>query len=79
MSGDDFNLSNEEILNRVSYHAPSEAGAIRHAKLTKIFEKVIREVRDICPVSRERSIAITKLEEAKMWCSAAVARTPRTR
>ena len=44
----------------------------------------VEEIRDrvseaVCPYSREQSLAFTKLEEAKMWASAAVARNPETR
>ena len=29
---------------------------------------------DLCPKSREKSLAITKIEEAMMWANASIAR-----
>ena len=72
-------LKDEEILDRVSYHAPSIIGVETHGHLTSAIYAAMREVEALCPDSREKSLAMTKLEEAKMWASAAVARDPDTR
>lgn len=72
-------LSDEEITNRFTYHAPSDEGIKRHSDLSVSLQCAARIVRDTCPDSRERSLALTKLEEAKFWASAAVARHEETR
>jgi len=72
-------LTKEEITNKFSYHKPSEGGIESHGILTDSFLIVCDIVEDICPDGREKSLAITKLEEAKMWASAAVARNEKTR
>lgn len=75
----DTRLGVEEIANRVHFHAPSDKGAETHALLSVVFEEAMKHVDELCPASREKSLAFTKLEEAKMWASAAVARNPETR
>lgn len=72
-------LTDEEIADRVTYHAPSPEGIARHAALSKVIENAIREVDELLLPGREKSLAITKLEESKMWASAGVARNPETR
>jgi len=72
-------LTESDIRDLVSYHAPSEAGVERHAILSDAFQTIMRVVSDVVPVGREQSIVFTKLEEAKMWASAGVARNSETR
>ena len=72
-------LTREEIKDRVAYHAPSPSGIMAHADLSMIIGNAILTVDARCPPGREKSLAITKLEEAKMWASASVARNPETR
>ena len=71
----------EDVSNRdkVTYHAPSPDGIQRHAELSLMFEQMLNEMDNIVPAGRERSLAKTKLEEAKFWASAGVARNPETR
>lgn len=72
-------LSNDEIQDRMQYHPPSPVGIWRHRALTLEIGNAMRCVEDVCPDGREKSIALAKLKEAKMWASAAVARNPVTR
>lgn len=72
-------MTNEEILDRFRYHPPSAEGAERHKSLTGAFFTVARVIEEVCPDGREKALAFTKLEEAKFWASAAVARDPATR
>lgn len=65
-----------ELTNRFSYHAPpADSGkspryqAIRKAGLE--FSQLLTEM---CPPSRELSLAVTKVEEAVFWANAGVAR-----
>lgn len=68
-----------DIHDRFHYHAPSPAGVQRHGELSNAFEALALLVFDIVPDGREQSLVLTKLEEAKFWASAGVARNPETR
>jgi len=67
-----------DLQNRFYYHSPSAVGVTRHAELSNGFFELAKRVLEICPAGRERSLVLTKLEEAKFWASAAVARNKET-
>lgn len=63
-----------EIETRFSYHAPTgdqPAIYVRVRELGRHFAELLCEV---CPESRELSLALTNLEQSVMWANAAVAR-----
>ena len=72
-------MTSEEIGTRFTYHTPSEAGVNRHARLSLAFISLAELVDEIVRDGREKSMVLTKLEEAKFWASAGVARNPSTR
>lgn len=72
-------VSDGEMKDRFHYHAPSPEGVQRHALLSELFTELALQVREIVPGGREQSLAFTKLEEAKFWASAGVARNESTR
>lgn len=56
------------------YHPPRDGQELIYEEIrnhAKILAKLI--LKD-CPLSRERSLALTKLEESVMWANASVAR-----
>lgn len=55
-----------------AYHQPSPDGLTRITKLREVFSAVERAIVDVCPQSRQRSVAITELETAAMWAIKAV-------
>jgi hypothetical protein len=55
-----------------AYHKPSSTGLEKINCLRDLFSVVDREMKNVCPPSRELSIAITKLEETAMWAIKAV-------
>jgi len=71
-------IDGAEIKNRVTYHAPSPEGVERHEAIAGNFIELMHVIEAIMPDGREKSIVFTKLEEAKMWASAGVARNPET-
>lgn len=63
-----------DLENRFMYHQVNNEQAQRMAKMrTKLLE-LAQEFETNAPVCRERSLAVTKLEEAMMWFNAAIAR-----
>jgi hypothetical protein len=67
-------MKEEEIIHNFSYHAPSDTDVTKHEVLRKECQELALLIHNVCPESREKSIAITKLEEVSMWGNAAIAR-----
>lgn len=72
----DTNAEERKFLDHVcGYHPPStEAVAHRHVLIREATKYLGAVILKLCPNSRERSLAMTKIEEAMMWANAAVAR-----
>lgn len=67
-------LSDQEIENRFTYHAPTGDQPQRYEQLRAKAKELAFLIRDLCPDSRERSHAITQLEDTVMWANASIAR-----
>ena len=65
---------NTEIEKRFTYHAPKPGQPEKYVLLRDKGKELAYLIQDNCPDSRERSLALTKLEEAIMWANAAIAR-----
>ena len=57
-----------------SYHPPKEGQAERYTFLRDVAKKFAMDILADCPPSRERSLALTKLEECVTWANASIAR-----
>lgn len=55
-----------------AYHKPSEDGMARINKLRAHYSEGERLIREVCPESRHRFIAITENETTAMWAIKAV-------
>lgn len=71
-------IDKAEIQNRVTFHAPSPGGVNRHKALSDGAAAFMAIVEATVPEGREKSLAFTNIEQAKMWASAGVARNPET-
>lgn len=66
----------ERVDRDFGYHPPSTAEIIdAHEKVRAILATAAHQVIDLCPDSRELSLALTSLEEAMFWANGAIART----
>ncbi len=64
-----------DLENRFTYHAPKNADMVdTYATMRSSGFALAQYINDVCPESREKSLAITKLEEVVMWANAAIAR-----
>ncbi|MEM8610255.1 MAG: hypothetical protein AAGF92_24410 [Myxococcota bacterium] len=64
----------QQIDTAFTYQRPSQDGVNRITYLRGKLKDVAETIERLCPASRERSIALTKLEEVMMWANAAIVR-----
>lgn len=64
----------ESIERNFTYHPPKDGQQERYESLRKMGQILANRLSEFCPPSRERMLAITKLEEAIFWANAAIAR-----
>lgn len=64
----------EQIDNNFKYHPPKEGQTERYELLRGVAKNLARAINSNCPDSREKSLALTNLEDAVMWANAAIAR-----
>lgn len=65
---------NERIENAYTYHAPKEGQVEKYQRIRAKAKELAYLIDEECPDSREKSLAMTKVEEATMWANASVAR-----
>lgn len=63
-----------DIAHRFTYHPPKGDQPHRYNYLRQQAYTLAIDILRNCPESRERSLALTKLEEAIMWANASIAR-----
>ena len=64
----------EQIEKAFTYHAPKDGQPERYTKMRDMAKAFAVVIDNWCPDSREKSMALTKLEESIMWANAAIAR-----
>lgn len=64
----------EELQCRFMYHPPKGDQVERYAALRGACLTLAMLIEESCPMSREKALAVTKLEEVNMWANAAIAR-----
>jgi hypothetical protein len=67
-------MTDEQIKNNFSYHPPIKDQEIRYGRLRNYAREFAEQINDLCPESREKSLAFTNLEQAMMWANASIAR-----
>lgn len=64
-----------DIEHRFAFHpATDEEKRLRHGSVRHACLVAAMQINDLAPDGREKSLAITALEEAMMWGNAAIAR-----
>ena len=63
-----------DLENRFTFHAPKDGQPQTYEGLRSIALNYARTIDEQCPDSREKSLALTHLEECVMWANAAIAR-----
>ena len=57
-------------------HRLNELGMAKASAIAEAFSDLLTSVESVCPPSRERSLVITKLQEASFWAKRAMAVVP---
>lgn len=60
-------LKENEMKKTYAYHKPSEKGLEKITKIRNVFSTLDEALYELCPNSRELSIALTHLETSAMW------------
>jgi len=63
-----------DIDKRFTYHPPFGMQPKKYDELRSEGKRLALLIDGLCPDSREKSIAVTKLEEVIMWANASIAR-----
>jgi hypothetical protein len=72
-----YRITDEEIVRLekdFSYHPPKPDQVPRYNEIRDLAKAYAGVLMMKCPPSRERSLALTALEEAVMWANASIAR-----
>lgn len=64
----------QRIESAFTYHTPKEGRPEKHELLRAKAKELAYLIDELCPNSREKSLAMTKLEESSMWADASIAR-----
>lgn len=63
-----------QIDNNYTYHAPSIEQRDKYQRLRERARDLAYLIDELCPSSREKSLAQTNLEQVVMWANASIAR-----
>ena len=63
-----------DLENIYTYHSPKDTQPERYERIRYKAKMLAAFINEKCPDSREKSLAMTKLEEAVMWANASIAR-----
>lgn len=67
-------MDRADLENRFTYHRPKPGQPEAYAEIRDRALDLALHVNEACPESREKSLAITHLEDAVMWANASIAR-----
>jgi hypothetical protein len=67
-------LKEKELAARFTYHPPQGNQSDRYTRIREHGYDLAALIDKLCPESRDKSLALTKVEEAVMWANASIAR-----
>ena len=66
-------MKENEIRNTFKYHSPDPDAVILHEGIRELMTETVVSVAELLPLSRERSLYITLMQQAQMMANAAIA------
>jgi hypothetical protein len=67
-------MEQKDLQNRFTYHASDATKMAKFESIRKNMFALSMLINEYCPEGREKSLAITNLEQAQFWANAAIAR-----
>ncbi len=67
-------MEQSDLDKRFTYHPPKPGQPDKYVRIRDNAKELAELINTLAPESREKSLAITKLEEAVMWANASIAR-----
>ena len=67
-------MDTEDLRNRFTYHPPKDGQAEQYQEIRNYAHGLASLINRLCPESREKSLAVTHLEDCVMWANASIAR-----
>lgn len=64
----------KNIENNFTYHKPKDGQESKYTSIRNIAKNFAYTIDELVPDGREKSLAMTKLEECMMWANAGIAR-----
>jgi len=64
----------QDLDHRFTYHPPKPGQPETYTQLREAGKELAHLIDELCPDGREKSLAITKLEEVIMWTNTGIAR-----
>lgn len=68
-------MDKQIIDNNFRYHAPVGAQEAVYDAIRGVAKTLADFINEVCPESREKSLAFTNLEQSVMWANASIARS----
>lgn len=65
----------ETVTRNFTYHAPTDEQVALYREIRSKVTELAEMIEARCPNGREKSLAMTKLEESAMWANASIARS----
>jgi hypothetical protein len=66
-------MTNEQIQNTFTHHKPFGDQPQRYEQIRADAKVLALTIQECCPESREKSLALTNLQQAVMWANASIA------
>ncbi len=66
-------MTTEQINNTFTYHVPKMGQSERYEAIRETAREFALLINEMCPESREKSLAITTLQSAVHWANASIA------
>lgn len=63
----------QELETRFRYSKPNDEALRRHSTVTELTLELAKQLTDLVPESRGLSLALTSLEETRMWANQGIA------